>query len=199
MSLLCRWFPVRTLLVAPLWCDLGLFPNSRGNKAVANLRPKMLSNTDVIIHTTITLMSCYILPVWGMSIRNFTTPGSNLASVTDLKKNSNPHILCCAFGGVYISLARRQSSSLSQVQAPASHLAISPKAVPAGNGRFRGQNQRPSSWGHSPALLGRVGRAGTNTGRFRVCCSRCRPRLARLRKKCYHSCETDSVQESKRI
>ena len=28
-----RWFPVRTLPVAPLWCDLGFVPNSRGNKA----------------------------------------------------------------------------------------------------------------------------------------------------------------------
>ena len=26
------WFPVRTLPVAPLWCDLGFFPNSRGNR-----------------------------------------------------------------------------------------------------------------------------------------------------------------------
>ena len=34
-----RWFPVRTLSVAPLWCDLGFVPNSRGNKAAANLRP----------------------------------------------------------------------------------------------------------------------------------------------------------------
>ena len=32
-------FSVRTLPVAPLWCDLGFFPNSRGNKAAANLRP----------------------------------------------------------------------------------------------------------------------------------------------------------------
>ena len=32
--------PVRTLQVAPLWCDLGFFPNSRGNKAAANLIPK---------------------------------------------------------------------------------------------------------------------------------------------------------------
>ena len=30
---------VRTLPVAPLWCDLGFVPNSRGNKAAANLRP----------------------------------------------------------------------------------------------------------------------------------------------------------------
>ena len=34
-----RWSPVRTLPVAPLWCDLGFFPNSRGDKAAANLRP----------------------------------------------------------------------------------------------------------------------------------------------------------------
>ena len=31
---------VRTLPVAPLWCDLGFVSNSRGNKAAANLRPK---------------------------------------------------------------------------------------------------------------------------------------------------------------
>ena len=35
------WFPVRTLPVALLWCDLGLVPNSRGNKAEANLRPNI--------------------------------------------------------------------------------------------------------------------------------------------------------------
>ena len=34
-----RWFPVRTLPVAPFWCDLGFFPNSLGIKAAANLRP----------------------------------------------------------------------------------------------------------------------------------------------------------------
>ena len=33
------WFPVQTLPVAPLWYDLGFVPNSRGNRAVANLRP----------------------------------------------------------------------------------------------------------------------------------------------------------------
>ena len=33
------WSPVRTLPVAPLWCDLGFVPNSRGNNAAANLRP----------------------------------------------------------------------------------------------------------------------------------------------------------------
>ena len=33
------WSPVQTLPVAPLWCDLGLVPNSCGNKAAANLSP----------------------------------------------------------------------------------------------------------------------------------------------------------------
>ena len=35
------WSPVRTLLVEPLWCDLGFVPNSRGNKAAANLCPRL--------------------------------------------------------------------------------------------------------------------------------------------------------------
>ena len=40
------WSPVRlgTLPVAPLWCDLGFVPNSRGNKAAANLRPMLTIN-----------------------------------------------------------------------------------------------------------------------------------------------------------
>ena len=36
------WSPVRTLPVAPLWCDLGFVPNGRGNKAAANLSPMYL-------------------------------------------------------------------------------------------------------------------------------------------------------------
>ena len=55
------------------------------------------------------------------------------------------------------------------VWALAWHLAISPKSVPEGNQRFRGQNQLPSSWGSSLALLAQVGLASTNTGCFRVC------------------------------
>ena len=34
-----------TLPVAPLWCDLGFFPSSRGNKAAVNPRPNMLCST----------------------------------------------------------------------------------------------------------------------------------------------------------
>ena len=37
-------FPVQTLPVAPLWCDLGFFQNRRGNKAAANLRPTCSCN-----------------------------------------------------------------------------------------------------------------------------------------------------------
>ena len=38
----------------PLWYDLGFFPNSRGNKAAANLRPTILGIHDlplVIVRT----------------------------------------------------------------------------------------------------------------------------------------------------
>ena len=86
------------------------------------------------------------------------------------KKNSTPHSLCCDFGGYKTFTTRR----------------------------FRGQNQRPSSWGRSPALLVRVVLASTDTGRFRVGGSRCWPQVPRqafLRKTCYHSCDTESVQE----
>ena len=72
-------------------------------------------------------------------------------------------------------------------------------AVPEGYGRFRGQNQWPSSWGHSLALHGWVWRASTNTGHFQVCSSCCWPPQELSRKACYHSCYTDSVQESKKF
>ena len=41
-----HWSPVWTLLVVTLWCDLGFFPNSRGNKAAENLQP-----TQYLVHT----------------------------------------------------------------------------------------------------------------------------------------------------
>ena len=43
-----RWSPVRTLPVAPLWCDLGFVPNSRGIKAAANLRPNNTSHSSLM-------------------------------------------------------------------------------------------------------------------------------------------------------
>ena len=144
--------------------------------------------------------------VQGMSLRKVTLLGSNLASVTDLKKELKIHTVCAVISEAikpYNSLVRRQSSSLSPNLSPCRycHLAISLKAVPESNRRFRGQNQLPSSWGCSPgpALLALVGQASTNTGRFQVCCSRCLQRQASLRKTCYHSCYTDSVQDSTRF
>ena len=105
--------------------------------------------------------------VLGMSLRKVTLLGSNLESATDLKRTETPHSLCCDFGG-YKSFTTRwlgcRVQVWVQVWAPAGILAISPKAVPEGNRRFRGQNQRPSSWGSSPALLARVGRASTTQG-----------------------------------
>ena len=65
--------------------------------------------------------------VLGMSLRKVTTFGSNLASVTDLKRIQTPHSLCCDFRGdktftTYWSGCRVQVSV--QVWAPACHLAI---------------------------------------------------------------------------
>ena len=91
----------------------------------------------------------------GMSLRNLTSLGSNLAPVTDLKRIKTPHGLCCDLGG-YKTFTTTWSGGTVQVWvkvlAPAGHLAISSKAIPEGNRRLRGQNQRPSSSGHSPAL-----------------------------------------------
>ena len=100
---------------------------------------------------------CYT--VLGMSLRKVTSLGSNLASVTDLKGIETPHSLCCDFGGdKTFTTWTRWSGGIQvwvQVWAPACHLAISPKALPEENRRFRGRNHRPSSWGSSPALLAR--------------------------------------------
>ena len=106
------------------------------------------------------IIVCWKGPARGMSLRKVTSIGSNLASVTDLKRIETPHNLSCDFGG-YKTFTTRWSGGTVQVsvhvQAPACHLAISPKVVLEGNRRFRGQNQRPSSWDSSPALLARVG------------------------------------------
>ena len=101
-----------------------------------------------------------VYPEWGMSLGKVTALGSNLASVTNLKRIQTPHSLCCDFGGYKTFTTRWSGGRVQvwvQVWAPASHLAISLKAVPEGNQRFTGQNQQPSSWGHFPALLALVG------------------------------------------
>ena len=95
--------------------------------------------------------------VRGMNLRKGTSLGSNLASVTDLKRIQTLYSLCCDFGGYKTFTTRWSGGRLQvwvQVWAPACHLAISPKAVPQGYRRFRGQNPRPSS---GPACAGRTG------------------------------------------
>ena len=84
-----------------------------------------------------------------------------------------------------------------QVQAPADQCRSSDnhsrrlfeKTIEGFDCKINGQ-----AFGAAPAQVGRVGRASTNTGRFRVGGSRCGPRPVRLRKTCYHSCDTDSVR-----
>ena len=147
------------------------------------------------------MLKCF-QPVLGMSLRNFTLLGPDLESVKDLKRIETPYSLCCDFKG-YKPLQLVGQAAEFKFESKFEPLPVIwqslPKAVPEDNRRFRGQNQWPSSWGRAPARLAHVGRASTNTGRFRVGDSRCGQRPARLRKTCYHSCDTDSVQESTRF
>ena len=161
---------------------------------------ELCANLQTVTETHIQSISDQsVKPVLGMSLGKVTLLGSNLASVTDISRIETPHSLCCDFGGYKTFRTCWSGSTVQvwvQVWAPAIHLAISPKAVPEGNPRFSGKNQRPSSWGSSLALLVLVRLASTNTGCFLVGCNRCWRRPVRLRKTCYHSCNTDSVQES---
>ena len=75
-----RWSPVRTLPVAPLWCDLGFVPNSRGNKAAANLRPtnsaketncsiwRRTALGPFTIHSVVSLFRLPLLPLLSLVI-----------------------------------------------------------------------------------------------------------------------------------
>ena len=136
------------------------------------------------------------ISVWGMSLIKVTSLGSNLASVTDLIQT--PHSSCCHLGG-YKPLQLVGQVAEFKFESKFEPLQVIWQSFRRlfqtfDHRRFRRQNQRPSSWGRCPALLAWVGRASTNTGHFRVGGSRCGPRPARLRKTCYHSCDTDSVR-----
>ena len=78
-----RWSPVRTLPVAPLWCDLGFVPNSRGNKAAANLRPLQQPLTESLK----VVFLCFAGMLWwvgkenlnsGAILKDFKWPSFNL-------------------------------------------------------------------------------------------------------------------------
>ena len=140
-----------------------------------------------------------------MSLTNLTSLGSNSASVTDLKRIQTPHSLCYDFGGYKTFTTHWSGGTFQvwvQVRAPAGHLAICLKAVPEGNQRFRGQNQRPSSWGRSPALPEQAACAGWKGEHKHRAFPSWRQSLRAatgLLETCYHSCDTDSVQEPTRI
>ena len=75
-----------------------------------------------------------------------------------------------------------------------------PNAIPEDNLKFWMPNQWPSSSGRAPAQLGPFRRASTNTvfPTWRQSL-RAASGQGHLRKMCYHSCETDLFQESKRF
>ena len=130
-----------------------------------------------------------------MSLKKATFLGSNLASLNQkvLKLHTVYAVILDAIKPLQL-VGQAAQFKLSPSSSSCRSSGISPKAVPEGNRRFRGQNQRPSSWGSSPALLARVGRASTKTQGVSES-ARCGLQPARLRKICYHSCDTDSVQE----
>ena len=105
-----------------------------------------------------------------MRIRNFTPFDSNLASVTDLIQT--PHSLYCGFGEnkplqlVGQAAEFNLSPGLSPCQSSGNFPEGPGKAVPEGNRKFRGQNQRPSSCGRSAAALSGTALAGP-TGRHK--------------------------------
>ena len=118
------------------------------------------------------------------------------------KRIQTPHSLFWDFWADKTSRTRWSGGRVQvwvQVRAPAGQWQSLPNAIPEDSRRFWLQNQWLSSLGHALAQLGRVGRARSNTGRFWVGDSHCWQRQARLRKTCYHSCDTDSVHESKKF
>ena len=134
-----------------------------------------------------------------MSLKKVTLLGSNLASVTDLKRIETPHSLCCDFGG-YKPLQLVGQAAEFKFESKFEPLPVIwqslrrlfQKVIEGLEGKINCQLV-PSSWGSSVALLVRVGRASTNTRRFLISGSRCGCdlRSACLRKTCYHSCDTD--------
>ena len=73
---------------------------------------------------------CWFKALLGMSLKKVTSLGSNLASVTDLKRIETPHSLCCDFGGYKTFTTRWSGGRVQvwvQVRAPAGHLAITPE------------------------------------------------------------------------
>ena len=81
-----HWSPNRTLPVAPLWCDLRFFPNSRGNKAAANLRPKLVLKIKQLEHKGILVCNVIVISVLGILVCN-----AIVSSVLWISKAAHPN------------------------------------------------------------------------------------------------------------
>ena len=178
-------------------------------------RPKICAAALEVLHplkilsqnTSCTLHSWRSLSQYGawaamMSLWNFTLCGLNLASVTELKRIQTPHSLCCDFWGDKTFTTRWSGYRVQvwfQVWAPACHLLFQ-KAIKGLNSTLEGKiNGQTLGAASGTAWEGLIGKHKHKAKRFQVGGSRCWPQQACLRKTCYHSCHTDSVQESKRF
>ena len=140
--------------------------------------------------------------VLGMSLKKSYFTWLKFGISNRLKRNWNSTQFMLWFWRLlnhYNSLVRRQSSSLSPSLSPS----LSSGNLSEGCSRRLSKVFRAKS---TAKLLGPLscspcaGRTGEHKhGRFQVGFSHCRQRPARLRKICYHSCDTDSVQESTRF
>ena len=146
---------------------------------------------------------CIIVQSGGSSVRvDINSPLSSIwAFSMDLKRiQTSPCLFwdfgadktfttCWSGGRVYVWV---------QVWAPAGHLAIIPEDYSRRQSKVLTAKSMAKVLGQrsgTACQVGRVGRASKVTRCFWVSCSRCWPRLARSRKTCYHSCDTDSVRE----
>ena len=99
-------------------------------------------------------------PVRGMSLRKVTSLGSNIASVADLIRIETPQSLGCDFGPFfrgYKNLLTLQPIEFEFKFEPLPVIWQSLRRLFEKNQKIitglERQNQRPSSWGRSPALL----------------------------------------------
>ena len=135
--------------------------------------------------------------VWWMRVGNYSQLPSISAFSTDLKRIETPHRLFRDLGAGKTFTTRWSGGTQWQISS------LSPRLSPcwsSGN-HYRRLFERQSKvltaksmaelLGARSGTAGGVGWASINTGCFRVGCSRCWQRLARLRETCYHSWDTD--------
>ena len=131
----------------------------------------------------------------GMSLRKVTSLGSNLVSVTDFsngKRIETPYSLCCDFGGCKLVGQVAQFEFESKFEPlPVTWQSLRMLFQKVINGQALRAALRL-------CLRGSDGRAQTQGVSESAAVAAGRDRLA-LRKTCYQSCDTESVQESTRF